>query len=116
MLTDETYLTALQVYIAATLVALFILNGWTARRVGVGVRTTVLMVLAAVLLAPSHPVEGGSSWAPAFLVAGFDFLTDGIDVAMRSLRSVFIAIAIALALSLVLHIVRLALRQGHNDD
>jgi hypothetical protein len=116
LLTDETYATALQVYIAATLVALFILNAWTARRVGAAVRTTVLMVLAAVALAPSHPVEGGSSWAPALFVAGFDFLTDGIDVAMRSLRSLLIAVVIALALSLVLHIVRLALRPGHNDD
>jgi hypothetical protein len=116
LLTDESYLTAWQIYIAATLLALFILNAWTASRVGVSVRTTVLLVLAALVLAPSHPIEGGSSWAPAFFVAVFDFLTDGMEVAARSLTSLFIGVVIALALSLVLHIARAAWRPGQTEE
>lgn len=110
MLTDESYLTAWLVYIVATVAALFILNAWTARSLGVTLRTTLLLVLAALALAPSHPQADGNGWAPAFFVAGFDLLTDGLELAMRSLRSLVAGVAIALVLSLVLFVGRAVLR------
>lgn len=109
MLTDESYLIAWAVYLVGTLGALLILNAWTAKRVAVGWRSTVLLVLAALALAPSHPVEDASSWAPAIFVASFDLLTDGLEVAMRSLRSLAMGVVMALALALILQIGRLIL-------
>ncbi len=112
MLTDESYLIAWTVYLAGTLGALLVLNGWTKKSVAVGLRSTVLLVLAALALAPAHPVENASSWAPAIFVASFDLLTDGLEVAMRSLRSLTMGVVIALVLGLVLQIGRLILRRA----
>ncbi len=111
MLTDESYLIAWAVYLAGTLGALLILNAWTKKSVAVGIRSTLLLVLAALALAPAHPIENAGSWAPAIFVAGFDLLTDGLELAMRSLRSLTMGVVIALALALVLQLGRLVLRR-----
>jgi hypothetical protein len=116
LLTDQSYVAAWLIYIAATVVALLILNAWTANSVNVTLRTTVLLVLAALALAPSHPQRDGSGWAPAFFVAGFDVLTDGLELAMRSLRSLLAGVAIALVLSLLLAVGRAVLRPSPTPD
>jgi hypothetical protein len=116
LLTNESYLIAWLVYVAATLGALFVFHGWIANSVGPTLRTTLLLVLAALALAPSHPLVEGSSWAPAFFVAGFDLLTDGLELAMRSLRSLLAGVAIALVLSLVLGVGRAVRRSGRTDN
>jgi hypothetical protein len=116
LLTDQSYLTAWLVYIVATVVALLILNAWTANSVGVTLRSTVLLVLAALALAPSHPQVDGSDWAPAFFVAGFDLLTDGLELAMRSLRSLLAGVALALVLSLLLYVGRAVLGLSRTPD
>ncbi len=101
MLNAESYELAWMAYAGATLGALLVLyfgfGGFLSR----GPRLCLVLVLGALALTPAHPAPDVQTWAPAIVVAGFELLTDGVDAAMRPLRSVIAAEAIVVALCLL---------------
>ena len=101
MLTAESYQMAWLAYVGATLGALLILFFWTRNWIPQGLRLVLVLVLAALALSPAHPAADVQTWAPAIVVAGFELLTNGVEAALRPLRSVLAAEAIAGALCLL---------------
>lgn len=106
MLTAQSYLVAWLVYSGALLVGLLILHGWLRRRISATALHTLLLLLAGLALAPAHPEEAPTIWAPALIVLPFDFLTLGADAASSALRSILAMLGLALVASLIVYLGR----------
>ena len=99
-------MTAWVVYVLATLGALVMLNVLTNTRVSIGLRYSVLFLLAGLALAPAYPDETGATWAPAVFVAAFNFLIDGIEQAMPGLRSLAAGLGLGAVIALLFYVGR----------
>jgi hypothetical protein len=114
LLTTDSYMIAWIIYALATVGALLLLNLWLRSRLEGVVRFTLLLIVAAIALTPTHPEAGTTTWAPAILVAGFDLLTLGLESAMRPLRPILIMVALAVVIGLVLNFSRRITRRGQS--
>jgi hypothetical protein len=113
VLSESSYMTALYVYIGAALATMLLLGWWLSRHWRAGTVALWVLLAGALLLTPAYPKEGVETFAPALIVAAFQFLTEGLDGAMHALRPLaFIcALAVVLALLLRLSIFRIRVKQ-----
>ena len=108
MLSESSYLTALYVYIGAA-VAMMLLLGWWLRRWDPGVASLAVLLSGALLLTPAYPRDGVETFAPALVVAAFQWINEGMEGAMHALRPLAFASLAAVVLALLL---RLTLFRG----
>jgi hypothetical protein len=108
VLSESSYLTALYVYIGAAL-AVMLLLGWWLRRAGAGIVCLAVLLSGALLLTPAYPREGVATFAPALVVAAFQWVNEGREGAAHALRPLAVASLGAVVLALLL---RLTLFRG----
>jgi hypothetical protein len=106
VLDENSYITALYVYIGSALVMLLYLAWWLSRHWRAGWVAVVVLVMAALLLTPAYPKSGVTTMAPALIVAVFQFATDGAEAAKHALRPLIfmsgVGVVIALLLSMTI--------------
>ncbi len=104
MLTESSYLTAIYTYVGAALLLLLLLGFWLRRHFGAGWVALVVLLGAALLLTPAYPRENVATLAPALIVAGFQWFTEGADAARHALKPLVAMSALALVISLLLQL------------
>jgi hypothetical protein len=109
MLSESSYLTAMYAYVGAACVMLLYLAWWLSRHWRPGWVALVVLLAAALLLTPAYPRDGVDTFAPALIVAGFQFLTYGYEAAQHALRPLAFMSGLAIAVALLL---RLTLFRG----
>jgi hypothetical protein len=92
------------VYIGAALLIMLYLGWWLSRHWGAGVVALVVLLTGAVLLTPAYPRAGVETFAPALIVAVFQYLTEGLDGAMHALRPLAFMSLAAVILALLLRL------------
>lgn len=98
MLTETGYTLGLGTYLGAgTLLALGS-SRWLLPRSASIIGGTLLGVLLALLLTPALPRPGMDSFAPALVVALFQWFTAGPEAAAHALRPLGVAVAVGAAL------------------
>ena len=102
MLSEMSYLTAIYTYIGSALVMLLLLAWWLGRSWSAAWASFVVLLLAALLLTPAYPKEGVTTLAPALVVAGFQWFTEGPEAAEHALRPLAFMSAAAVGLALLL--------------
>lgn len=105
MLSESSYLTALYAYLGAAVVMLLYTGWWLARHWRAGWVTLVVLLGAALLLTPAYPKEGVATFAPALIVAAFQFMTEGLEGASHALRPLAAACIAAMVLATLLQLV-----------
>lgn len=111
MLTEQGYATALWVYGLAAVLALLLFNWWFLRGRSAALRLLLCLPLAAVLLTPAFIEAGGETLAPAAVVAGFQWFSQGPEAADHALRALLSFTASAFAVAVVLSGLLLVLRR-----
>ena len=109
MLSESSYLTALYVYIGTALGIMLLLGWWLSRHWGAGLVCLVVLLSGTLLLTPAYPREGVETFAPALIVAGFQWMNEGREGAMHALRPLSAVSTAAVVLALLL---RLTLFRG----
>lgn len=104
MLTENSYLTAIYVYVGAAVLMLLCLAWWLRRRWRAGWIALTVLLGAALLLTPAYPREGVQTLAPALVVAAFRFFTEGLPAAEHALRPLAATSAAAVVLALLLRL------------
>ena len=104
MLSEESYLTAIYVYLGAAGLILLYLAWWLGRSWRPAWAALVVLLSAALLLTPAFPKEGVDTLAPALVVAGFQILTEGVEAADHALRPLAISCGIAVVLAILLRL------------
>ena len=66
--------------------------------------TGTVLVAAAVLLVPAYSQPDASTIAPAAIVAGFQFMLDGPEVALHTLKPIGLFCIVAIALVALLRL------------
>ena len=102
MLNNSAYLTAIYIYVGSATVFLVYTAWWLGRHWRAGWVTLVVLLLAALLLTPAYPKAGVQTMAPALIVAGFQFMTAGIDGARHALRPLVFMSGAAIVVSVLL--------------
>ena len=102
MLNETSYIAALYLYIGTALAAVLCLTWWLRRHLRALWALAVLLLFTAILLTPAYPGANIDTMAPALIVAGFQFFTDGYEAAEHAIRPLRFMCGVALALSLVL--------------
>lgn len=113
MLTESSYHTALWVYALAALAALALFNLWFLPRLRWRLRAVLTLPVAALLLTPALIAPGADTWAPALIVAAFQWLNQGREAAAHALRplALFTAAALLLAVALLVAAARIHKRR-----
>ena len=114
MLSESSYLTALYVYIGAAL-ALMLLLGWWLRR-SPGIALLAVLLCGALLLTPAYPRDGVETFAPALVVAVFQWVNEGMEAAMHALRPLAFLSLAAVVLALLLRLTLFRGRRGAGDE
>lgn len=104
MLSESSYLTALYVYLSAGLVIMAYLAWWLSRYWSPAVVALLVLLAGALLLTPAYPKEGVTTFAPALIVAGFQWMTEGVEGAQHALKPLAFVSAVALVLALLLRL------------
>ena len=105
MLSESSYLTALYVYCGAAMMMVLCLALWFGRRWPNGWVALLVLLSAALLLTPAYPRDGVDTLAPAFVVAGFQIATEGVESAQHALKPLAYACGLAVILALLLKLV-----------
>lgn len=116
MLSDSSYMTAVYAYCGAALLMVLCLTWWVGFRWRNGWSALLILLAAALLLTPAYPREGVDTLAPALIVAGFQFATEGIEAAQHALRPLGVSCALAMALALLLRLTLLRKRKPGPED
>ena len=111
MLSDSSYMTAVYAYCGAALVMVLCLTWWVGFRWRNGWSALLVLLAAALLLTPAYPREGVDTLAPALIVAGFQFATEGMEAAEHALRPLAVSCAVAVVLALLLRLTLLRKRK-----
>ncbi len=108
MLDEQSYLIAIYTYLGAGALMLLCLAFWLWRRLPASLLALLLLLAAALLLTPAYPYPDSATMAPALVVAGFQFLTEGPQAAGHTLGLLgkMGAAAVVLALLLRLSVLR----------
>jgi hypothetical protein len=104
MLSESSYLTAMYAYVGAACVMLLYLAWWLSRHWRAGWVALVVLLAAALLLTPAYPRDGVDTFAPALIVAGFQFLTYGYEAAQHALRPLAFMSGLAITMALLLRL------------
>jgi hypothetical protein len=104
VLTESSYLTAVYTYVGAAALLLLCLAWWLRRRWRAGWIALIVLLGGALLLTPAYPREGVQTLAPALVVAGFRFFTEGFQAAEHALRPLAATSAAAVVLALLLRL------------
>ena len=112
MLSESSYLTALYIYCGAAIMMVLCLAWWFGRRWPNGWVALLVLLSAALLLTPAYPRDGVDTLAPAFVVAGFQIATEGVESAQHALKPLAYACGLALILALLWRVV--FLRPGNS--
>jgi hypothetical protein len=104
MLSEESYLTAIYVYLGAAGLILLYLAWWLGRSWRPAWAALAVLLAAALLLTPAYPKDGVDTLAPALIVAGFQIFTEGVEAAEHALRPLAMACGIALVVAVLLRL------------
>jgi hypothetical protein len=104
VLSESSYLTALYAYIGAGIAMMLYLAFWLRKYWSAGTVTLLVLLAGALLLTPAYPREGVTTFAPALIVAGFQWATEGQEAAGHALRPLGAALAVACVVSLLLRL------------
>ena len=104
MLSESSYLTAIYVYTGAAIMLVLCLAWWLGRRWPNAWVALLVFLSAALLLTPAFPNEEASTMAPAFVVAGFQLATEGLDSARPALKPLGYSCGLAVLLTLLLRL------------
>lgn len=104
MLSESSYLTALYVYIGAALAFVLLLGWWLSRHWGAGMVALAVLLTGALMLTPAYPRDGSETFAPALIVAAFQWLTEGVDGAQHALKPLVFTCLGAVVLALLLRL------------
>jgi len=102
MLTESGYQGALLVYVIAALLALALGNLWLLRGRSLGVRALVTLPLAALLLTPAYIQPEADSFAPALIVVGFQWFSQGLAAARHAIDPLALFTLVGLGLGALL--------------
>jgi len=112
---DETsYTAALLVYIGSATLILLCLAWWLGRRWRAGWAALAVLLSAALLLTPAYPKEGVHTMAPALVVVGFQFFTEGYEAAEHALRPLAAMCGAAVVLAVLLRLTLFRQRSGRS--
>lgn len=104
MLSESSYLTAIYVYAGAAVLIVLCLAWWLSKRWNPGWAALAVLLAAALLLTPAYPRTDVTTMAPALVVAGFQYFTEGFEAAEHALRPLGFMSGIALGLALLLRL------------
>ena len=104
MLSESSYMAALYAYLGAGLAMTLYLSLWLRKYWRSSTVALLVLVAAALLLTPAFPREGVTTMAPALIVAGFQWATEGMEGAMHALRPLALSLTVAVALALLLRL------------
>jgi ABC-type phosphate transport system permease subunit len=104
VLSESSYLTALYVYIGAALLIMLYLGWWLAHHWSAGMVALAVLLAGALLLTPAYPRDGVETFAPALVVATFQWLTEGVEGARHALRPLAFTCLVAVVLALLLRL------------
>lgn len=104
MLSESSYMSAIYAYMGAAMLAILLMGWWLRRSWRPAWLALFLLVAAALLLTPAFPRSDVATMAPALIVAGFAFFTDGYEAAEHALRPMGAALAIAVGLAVLLRL------------
>lgn len=104
MLSESSYLTAIYTYIGAALAIVLYLAWWLRKYWRPGTVALLALLAAALLLTPAYPREGVTTFAPALVVAAFQWATEGMDGAMHALRPLGLTTAAAVVFAILLRL------------
>jgi O-antigen ligase len=116
MLSQESYPLALYVYLGAGGAFLLCLGWWLGRSWGAGWAVLLVLLSAALLLTPAYPNADTDTLAPAIVVAGFQFFTEGPEAAEHALRPLGAACLAALVLAASLRFTVFRRRRGDTSS
>jgi len=104
VLSESSYMSAIYAYMGAAMLAILLMGWWLRRSWRPAWLALFLLVAAALLLTPAFPRSDVATMAPALIVAGFAFFTDGYEAAEHALRPMGAALAIAVGLAVLLRL------------
>jgi len=102
MLTEQSYLIGLSVYLLAGLATSIGLAWWVRNHLSIPPAIVVGLLAAALLLTPAYPGPEVKTFAPALVVLVFSGFTQGWDQVSHALRPLGVAMAIALAAAVLI--------------
>ena len=104
MLTESSYLTAIYTYVGAALAILLYLGWWLSRHWRAGWVALTVLLVAALLLTPAFPREDVTTLAPALIVAGFQWFTEGSEAARHAIKPLAAMSVLAVVIALLLQL------------
>ena len=104
MLDESSYMAGMYTYLGAGLAMILYLALWLRKYWRPGTVALVVLLAAALLLTPAYPREGVTTMAPALIVAGFQWATEGMAGAMHALRPLAFSSTVAVVLALLLRL------------
>ena len=104
MLSEESYQLALYVYLGSAGAIVLFLSWWLGRSLGAGWTLLLVSLAAALLLTPAYPNASADTFAPAIIVAGFQFFTEGPEAARHAFRPLGAACVAALVVTVLLRL------------
>lgn len=104
MLDEQSYITAIYVYLGSAGVFLLYLAWWLGRHWNASWTTLAVLLMAALLLTPAYPKADADTMAPALIVAIFQITTMGVEEARDAWRPLIFMAGLAIVLTLFLRI------------
>jgi hypothetical protein len=104
VLTESSYLTAIYTYVGAALAILLYLGWWLSRHWRAGWVALTVLLVAALLLTPAFPREDVTTLAPALIVAGFQWFTEGSEAARHAIKPLAAMSVLAVGIALLLQL------------
>lgn len=104
MLSESSYMTAIYIYIGAACLMLLCMAWWLRRTWHPALVALFVLLAAALLLTPAFPRPDVATMAPALIVAGFQFFTDGYDAAEHALHPLGVMCLLAAGVALLLRL------------
>ncbi len=101
MLTPSSYLFAFAVYVLSALLALVLANFWFLRERPLALKVGLSLPLAALLLTPAYIEAGAETFAPALVVAAFQWFSQGPEAASHALRPLILFTVLAMVLGCI---------------
>lgn len=102
MLDENSYLTALYIYLGSAGVLVVYLGWWLSRYWRPVWVALVVFLFAALLMTPAYPKAGVETMAPALIVAVFQILTVGTEGAGHALKPLIFMSGAGVVLALLL--------------
>ncbi|MEM8564572.1 MAG: hypothetical protein AAGF57_20190 [Pseudomonadota bacterium] len=112
VLSHSAYVTGLYVYVGAGLAFVAYLAWYLSRFCRPATVAFWVLLSAVLLLTPAYPNAGIDTLAPALVVAGFQFFTQGQEGAMHALRPLAALCLVAIVVAVLLRFTLFRRRSG----